>query len=136
MRLEKFYRKSNQTGEMVNIYKEAIKNAQNSTRETLGLLLSSLYLEEGHPEKTIQIIEKNIDSQKAIIPSLILASAYRKQRDNERSIKAIEIASQQVKDAIFNFKCGGCGKTLDKWLDHCPACHAFDQIECCPGVNS
>ena len=136
MRLEKFYRESNQAGEMVNIYKEAIKNAQNSTRETLGLLLSSLYFDEGHPEKTIHIIEKNIDSQKAIIPSLILASAYRKQRDHEHSMGAIETASHQVKDAIFNFKCGECGKTLDKWLDHCPACHTFDQIECRPGVNS
>ena len=58
MRLEKFYRESDQIGEMVKVYEEAIQNAQNSTRETLGLLLSSLYLEEGNPEKTIQVIEK------------------------------------------------------------------------------
>ena len=136
MQMEKFYRESSQVGEMVKVYKEAIKNAQNSTRETLSLLLGSLYLEEGNTEKTIQIIEENTDSQKAIIPSLILARAYKQQRDEEHSQKAMENASYRVKSAIFNFKCGECGESLDEWANSCPTCHAFDQIECCPGINS
>ena len=82
IQMEKFYRESSQVGEMVKVYKEAIKNAQNSSlRESLSLLLGSLYLEEGNSWETIQIIEKNTDSPKAIIPSLILASAYKQQRD-------------------------------------------------------
>ena len=136
IQMEKFYRESNQIGEMVKVYKEAVKNSKNSNLETLSLLLGSLYLEEGNPEKTIQLIEGNIHSPKAIVPSLILASAYRKQQDNEHSLEALESASQQAKDAIFNFKCCGCGETLNKWVDHCPACHAFDKMECCPRVNS
>ena len=118
------------------MYKESIKNSQNSNLETLSLLLGSLCLEEGNPQETIQVIEKNTDSQKGIIPSLILARAYRQQRDEEHSQKAVENASYRVKSAILNFKCGECGESLDEWANSCPTCHAFDQIECCPGVNS
>ena len=50
--------------------------------------------------------------------------------------KAMENASYRVKSAILNFKCGECGESLDEWANSCPTCHAFDQIECCPGVNS
>ena len=136
MQMEKFYRESSQVGEIIKVYKEAIKNAQNSIRETLGLLLGSLYLEEGNPEKTIQVIEENTASQKAIIPSLILAGAYKQQRNEEYSQKAMENASSRAKGAILNFKCSGCGETLDKWIDSCPACNVFDKIECQPGINS
>ena len=136
IQMEKYYRESNQVGEMVRVYKEAIKNSQNSALEILSLLLGSLYLEEGNPQGTIQVIEKNTGSQKTIIPSLILADAYKQQRDEEHSKKALENASYQVKSAILNFKCSGCGETLDEWIDSCPTCNAFDKIECCPGINS
>ena len=136
MRMEKFYRELNLVGEMVKVYKEAIKNSHNSIRKILGLLLGSLYLEEGNPEKTIQVIMENTDSQKGIIPSLILAGAYKQQQEEKHSQKAVENASCQIQSAILNFKCSGCGKTLDEWIDSCPICNAFDKIECRPGVNS
>ena len=91
--MEKFSRESNQAGEMVKVYKEAIKNSQNSNLETLSLLLGNLYLEEGNPQETIQVIEKNTDSPKTIIPSLILADAYKRQQDQNNSQKSVENAS-------------------------------------------
>ena len=122
--------------QQVQTYKEAIKNSHNSIRKILGLLLGSLYLEEGNPEKTIQVIMENTDSQKGIIPSLILAGAYKQQRDEEHSQKAVENASYCVKSAILNFKCSGCGTNLDELFDTCPSCYAFDKIQCHPGINS
>ena len=136
IQMEKFYRGSSQVGEMVKVYKEAIKKSQNSIREILGLLLGRLCLEEGNTQETIQVIEENTVSPKAIIPSLILADAYKQQHDQNNSQKAVENASCQVKSAILKFKCVGCGKTLDHWIDSCPSCNTFDSIECHPGVNS
>jgi len=136
MRMEKFYRESGRVGEMVKVYKQAIKNSQNSTRETLSLLLGSLYLEEGNPQETIQVIEENTDPQKAIIPSLILADAYKQQMDEKQSQGALENASHQIRSAILKFQCGECGGTLTDWVDSCPACNAFGKIECRPGVDS
>jgi len=136
MRMEKFYRESGRVEEMVKIYREAIKNSQNSTRETLSLLLGSLYLEEGNPQETIQAIEENTDSQKAIIPSLILANAYKQQLNEKQSQDAVENASHQVRNAILKFQCKECGGTLTEWVDSCPACNAFGKIECRPGVDS
>ena len=134
--MEKFFRESSQAEEMIKVYNEEIKKAQNSTRETLGLLLGSLYLEEGNPQETIQVIEKNTNSKRAIIPSLILADAYKQQQDQGNSHKAVDNAFCQAKRAIFNFKCSGCGTNLDEWLDTCPSCYAFDKIRCHPGINS
>ena len=136
IKIEKFYQASNQIGEIVKVYKEAIKNAQNSARETLSFLLGSLYLEEGNSEETIQVIVKNTNSSKSIIPSLILAGAYSQQQDDKNSQKAEENAFYRVKRAILNFKCSGCGTNLDEWLDTCPSCDAFDKIQCHPGINS
>ena len=121
---------------MVGVYKDAIKNAQNSARETLSFLLGSLYLEKGNSEKTIEVILENTSASKDIIPSLILAGAYRQQQDEENSQKAVENAFYRVKRAILNFKCSECGAHLDKWFDTCPNCDAFDEIQCCPGINS
>lgn len=136
MRMEKFYRESGQVKEMVKVYKGAIKNSQNSTRETLSLLLGTLYLEEGNPQETIQVIEENTDSSKAIIPSLILASAYKQQLDEKQSQEALGNASHQVRNAILKFQCGECGETMTEWTDSCPACNAFSNIECRPGISS
>jgi len=136
IQMEKFYRKSNQIGEMIKVYKESIKNSKNTALETLSLLLGSLYLEVGNFRETIEVIEKNTDSQKAIIPSLILAEAYKRQKDHNSSQKAVENAACQIKGAILNFKCGECGETLGAWVCSCPACNAFDQIKCQPGINS
>ena len=134
--MEKLYRKSNQVGEMVKVYKESIKNSQNSNLETLSLLLGNLYLEEGNPQETIQIIEKNTNSKRTIIPSLILADAYKQQQNETQSQQAVANASHQIKDAILNFKCSACGKISGEWADNCSTCNTFDAVECFPGVNS
>jgi len=134
--MEKFFRESSQAEEMIKVYNEEIKKAQNSTRETLGLLLGSLYLEEGNPGQTIRVIEENTDSEKAIIPSLILANAHKQQQDEEHSKKNLENISSHLKSAILNFKCNRCGEVLGEWVDSCPSCGAFDEIECRPGVNT
>ena len=136
IRMEKVYRKLDQVGEMIREYKDALKKSQNSTRETLSLLLGSLYLEEGHSQETIRVIKENINSKKAIIPSLILADAYKQECADAQSQQALKNASHQVKGAILNFKCGVCGKNLDEWADSCSQCKAFDGIECCSGINS
>ena len=134
IRIEKFYRESDRVGEMVKVYKDAIKKSQNSNLEILNLLLGNLYLEEGNFQETIQIIQKNTASQQAIIPSLILADAYKRQQDQSNYQKAVENAFSHVKSALFNFKCGGCGETLDEWIDSCPNCNTFDKIECYPRI--
>ena len=49
--------------------------------------------------------------------------------------KAVENASYQLKNAILNFKCGGCGETLHEWFDKCSKCNTFDKIEFYPRIN-
>ena len=121
---------------MIKEYKEAIMNSQNETRETLIILLSVLCLEERTPQETIRVIEENIGPEKGIISSLILSDAYKQDHNETKSQKALEVATRQIKRAVFNFKCGACGNISGEWTDNCSTCNTFDAIECFPGVNS
>jgi len=136
MRMEEVYRDLGQVGEMVKEYKEAIRNSKNGPSEILIMQLGVLCLEEKIPQETIRVIEENTDSEKAIIPSLILGDAYKQDHNETKSKKALENATRQVKRAIFNFKCNTCGKVSDKWTDHCLACNTFDAMECFLGITS
>ena len=136
MRMEEVYRELGQPGEMIKEYKEAIRNSKNGPSEILIMLLGVLCLEEKTPQETIRLIEESTDSEKAIIPSLILGDAYKQDHNETKSKKALENATRQIKRAIFNFKCGACGKTLNKWTDHCSACNTFDTMECFLGISS
>ena len=136
MRMEEVYRELGQPGEMIKEYKEAIRNSKNGPSEILIMLLGVLCLEEKTPQETIRLIEESTDSEKAIIPSLILGDAYKQDHNETKSKKALENATRQIKRAIFNFKCGACGKTLNKWTDHCSACNTFDAMECFLGISS
>ena len=126
MRMEEVFRELGQVGEMIKEYKEAIRNSKNGPSEILIMLLGVLCLEEKTPQETIRVIEENTGSEKAIIPSLILGDAYMQDHNETKSKKALENATRQVKRAMFNFKCGACGKISDKWADHCSVCNAFD----------
>ena len=101
-------------------------------RDRLGVLC----LEEKTPQETIRVIEENTDSEKAIIPSLILGDAYKQDHNEMKYKKALENATRQVKRAMFNFKCGACGKISGKWTDHCSACNTFDALGCFVGISS
>jgi len=136
MRMEEVYRELGQPGEMIKEYKEAIRNSKNGPSEILIMLLGVLCLEEKTPQETIRLIEESTDSEKAIIPSLILGDAYKQDHNETKSKKALENATRQIKRAMFNFKCGACGKTLNKWTDHCSACNTFDTMECFLGISS
>jgi len=136
MRMEEVFRELGQLGEMIKEYKEAIRNSKNGPSEILIMLLGVLCLEEKMPQETIRVIEENTDSEKAIIPSLILGDAYKQDHNETKSKKALENATRQVKRAMFNFKCGACGKISDKWTDHCSACNAFDVMGCFLGISS
>lgn len=136
MRMEEVYRELGQPGEMIKEYKEAIRNSKNGPSEILIMLLGVLCLEEKTPQETIRLIEESTDSEKAIIPSLILGDAYKQDHNETKSKKALENATRQIKRAIFNFKCGACGKTLNKWTDHCSACNTFDTMEPFLGISS
>ncbi len=136
MRMEEVYRELGQPGEMIKEYKEAIRNSENGPSEILIMLLGVLCLEEKTPQETIRLIEENTDSEKAIIPSLILGDAYKQDHNETKSKKALENATRQIKRAMFNFKCGACGKILNKWTDHCSACNTFDAMECFLGISS
>ena len=136
IRMEEVYRDLGQVGEMVKEYKEAIRNSKNGPSEILIMQLGVLCLEEKIPQETIRVIEENTDSEKAIIPSLILGDAYKQDHNETKSKKALENATRQVKRAIFNFKCNTCGKVSDKWTDHCLACNTFDAMECFLGITS
>ena len=136
MRMEEVYRDLGQVGEMIKEYKEAIRNSKNRPSEILIMLLGVLCLEEKTPQETIRVIEENTDSEKAIISSLILGDAYKQDHNETKSKKALENATRQVKRAMFNFKCGACGKISDKWTDHCSACNTFDAMGCFLGISS
>jgi len=136
MRMEEVYRDLGQVGEMVKEYKEALRNSKNGPSEILIMQLGVLCLEEKIPQEIIRVIEENTDSEKAIIPSLILGDAYKQDHNETKSKKALENATRQVKRAIFNFKCNTCGKVSDKWTDHCLACNTFDAMECFLGITS
>ena len=136
MRMEEVYRELGQVGEMIKEYKEAIRNSKNGPSEILIMLLGVLCLEEKTPQETIRVIEENTDSGKAIIPSLILGDAYKQDHNETKSKKALENATRQVKRAMFNFKCGACGKISGKWTDNCSACNTFDAMECFLGISS
>ena len=136
MRMEEVYRELGQPGEMIKEYKEAIRNSKNGPSEILIMLLGVLCLEEKTPQETIRLIEESTDSEKAIIPSLILGDAYKQDHNETKSKKALENATRQIKRAMFNFKCGACGKTLNKWTDHCSSCNTFDTMECFLGISS
>ena len=136
MRMEEVYRDLGQVGEMIKEYKEAVSNSKNGPSEILIMLLGVLCLEEKTPQETIRVIEENTDSEKAIIPSLILGDAYKQDHNETKSKKALENATRQVKRAMFNFKCGACGKISGKWTDNCSACNTFDAMECFLGISS
>ena len=104
--------------------------------ETLSLLLGSLFLEENDPQETIKIIEENIDYEKNIVSSILLADAYKKQNKSAASEKFLEKISQQIKSNILNFKCGACGREVDEWEDICSVCNTFDEIQCLPAIRS
>jgi len=128
MRMEEVYRDLGQAGEMIKEYKEAVSNLKNGPSEILIMLLGVLCLEEKIPQETIRVIEENTDSEKAIIPSLILGDAYKQDHNETKSKKALENAT--------NFKCGACGKISGKWTDNCSACNTFDAMECFLGISS
>jgi len=134
MRMEDAYRDLGQVGGMIKEYKEAIRNSKNGPREILIMLLGVLCLEEKTPQETIRVIEENTDSEKAIIPSLILGDAYKQDHNETKSKKELENATRQVKRAMFNFKCDACSKISDKWTDHCSACNTFDAMGCFLGI--
>ena len=136
MRMEEVYRDLGQVREMTQEYKEALRNSENGPSEILIMLLGVLCLEEKTPQETIRVIEENTDSEKAIIPSLILADAYKQDHNETKYKKALENATRQVKRAMFNFKCGACGKISGKWTDHCSACNTFDAMGCFVGISS
>ena len=136
IRMEKYYRESGQLDLMVKEYKEALKIPEGSRLETLSLLLGSLFLEENDPQETIKVIEENIDYEKNIISSILLADAYKKQNKSAASEKFLEKISQQIKSNILNFKCGACGREVDEWEDICSVCNTFDEIQCLPAIRS
>jgi lipopolysaccharide biosynthesis regulator YciM len=136
IRMEKYYRESGQLGLMIKEYKEALKVPSNSRLETLSLLLGSLFLEENDPQSTIKVIEENIDHEKNIVSSVLLADAYKKQNKNAVSEKFLEKISQQIKGKILSFKCGSCGREVDEWESICLVCNAFDEIRCLPETKS
>ena len=134
MQMEKVYRDLNQVEEMIKEYKKAIMNSQNETRETLVILLGVFCLEERTPQETIRVIEENTDPEKGILPSLVLSDAYKQNHNETKSKKALESATRQIKQAVFNFKCSACGKVAGEWADNCSTCNTFDAIECFPGL--
>ena len=136
IRMEKYYRESGQLGLMIKEYKEALKVPSNSRLGTLSLLLGSLFLEENDPQETIKVIEENIDHEKNIVSSVLLADAYKKQNKNAVSEKFLEKISQQIKGKILSFKCGSCGREVDEWESICLVCNAFDEIRCLPETKS
>ena len=136
IRMEKYYRESGQLDLMVKEYKEALKIPEGSRLETLSLLLGSLFLEENDPQETIKIIEENIEYEKNIVSSILLADAYKKQNKSAASEKFLEKISQQIKSNILNFKCGACGREVDEWEDICSVCNTFDEIQCLPTIRS
>ena len=136
IRMEKYYRESGQLGLMIKEYKEALKVPSNSRLETLSLLLGSLFLEENDPQETIKVIEENIDHEKNIISSILLADAYKKQNKSAASEKFLEKISRQIKSKILSFKCGACGREVDDWEDICSVCNTFDEIQCLPEIRS
>ena len=99
------------------------------------MLLGVLYLEGKSPRETIRVIEEATSFEKNIISSLILSDAYREDNNEVKSQKIIKNAAQQVKRALFNFKCCACGKTFGKWTDNCSTCNTFDSLEYFPEVN-
>ena len=135
MRMEEVYKDLGQVEEMIKKYKAAISTSKNGTREGLIMLLGVLYLEGKSPRETIRVIEEATSFEKNIISSLILSDAYREDNNEVKSQKIIKNAAQQVKRALFNFKCCACGKTFGKWTDNCSTCNTFDSLEYFPEVN-
>ena len=135
VRMEKLQLESNQAEEMIRFYEEAIRASQNSYRETLCLLLGALCLEQDNPGEAIRTIEDNSGSEKSLLHSLLLAEAYRKQRNEKHSQEALQFASNQVRNAILKFECDQCGGTLVEWAVNCPSCGAFGGVTCRSGIQ-
>ena len=136
VRMEKLQLESNQAEEMIRFYGDAIRASRNSCRETLCLLLGALCLEQDNPEEAIRTIEDNSGSKKSLLHSLLLAEAYRKQRNEKHSQEALQLASSQVRNAILKFECDQCGETLTEWAVTCPSCGALGGGTCRSGIQS
>jgi lipopolysaccharide biosynthesis regulator YciM len=135
VRMEKLQLELNQAEEMIRFYEDAIRASQNSCRETLCLLLGVLCLEQDNPEEAIRTIEDNSGSEKSLLHSLLLAEAYRKQRNEKHSQETLQLASNQVRNAILKFECDQCGGTLTEWAVTCPRCGTFGGVTCRSGIQ-
>ena len=93
-------------------------------------------MEENDPQEAIKVIEENVNYEKNIVSSILLADAYKKQNKSAASEKFLEKISKRIKSKILRFKCGACGREVGKWDDICSVCNTFDEIQCLPAIRS
>lgn len=127
LRIQKVLQESDDLKGLVKIYQEAIQSSDNSVKSILILLLGILYMEKGEPEEAIQVLE-NVQADKSVLHSVLLAGAYQKKQDSPKMEEASQSAFSIAKESLFEVVCGECKTSFKEWSSHCPECNAWNSL--------
>lgn len=127
LRLRAAYEQAEQPGEVIKLYQEAVRNSQNSKKETLILTLAGLYLDQGEMDAAMQALW-SITSP-SIPAHLLLIKAHQDRNEPDKADQVIRAALQKLNTSLSKFVCRQCHKELDQWSGVCPECQAWDSLD-------
>ena len=127
LRLRTAYEKSEQVDKVIQLYQEAVKTSQNSTKETLVLALAGLYLDQGKREEAMQTLWSI--SSPSIPAHLLLIKAHQDKNETQKADQVIQAALKKLTASISKFVCRQCKSEWGEWSGICPKCQTWDSLD-------
>ena len=127
LRLRTAYEQMERPEEIVKLYQEAVRNSQNSKKETLVLTLAGLYLDQGKMEEAMQTLW-SIPSP-SIPAHLLLIKAHQDKNEMSKADQVIQAALKKMSTSSSKLICRQCHQTFDQWSGICPECQAWDSLD-------
>lgn len=127
LRLRTAYEETEQPGEAIKLYQEAIRASQNSKKETLVLTLAGMYLDQGKMEEAMETLWSI--SSPSIPAHLLLIKAHQDKNEANKADQVISAALTKLTTSLSRFVCRQCNSKFDQWSGICPECQAWDSLE-------
>ena len=127
LRLREAYEQFEQPDKVIQLYQDAVKESQNSKKETLVITLAGLYLEQGKMEEAMQTLWSI--SSPSIPAHLLLAKAHQDKNERDKVEQVLQSALKKLTASTSRFVCRQCKHEFEQWAGLCPECQAWDSLD-------
>ena len=126
-RIRQAHQQAEKPEETVKLYREAIRNAENSEKGALVLTLGAILLDQGKPDEAIDTLT-SLPADASLVHNILLNRCYQARNSSAEAEKTSQAVFDAARQSLFGYTCRACRAPLPEWSGHCPECGAWDGV--------